>query len=154
MIVESEPEGEENEKSQNTRQTTSNNPQESKSPDHTAARGTCKTVGKQPGTRRSSANINYKQKSVNSDAWTASQDASASPASDMTMHSTGSHSPTAQADIFWDPHDDIPDSASSIADTPGLSDDIRFFLGYHTQHITHTHYMMKSVAAPSSLAKI
>ncbi|EFR05282.1 hypothetical protein MGYG_08293 [Nannizzia gypsea CBS 118893] len=146
VIAESEPEGEENEKDQNASRITSKNPQEAKSPDHTAERRTSNTVRKKLGTRRS-ANTSHQQKSVNSDTWATSQDASVSPASDVTAHSTGSHSPTAHADTFWDPHDDIPDSASSIADTPSLSDDVKFFLGYHTQHITHTHYMMKSVAA-------
>ncbi|GBF66794.1 hypothetical protein TMEN_9515 [Trichophyton mentagrophytes] len=146
VIAESEPEGGEAEKGQNTGQATPSSSQGAKSPDHTGVRHPGKTTRKSPGTRRST-NTSNKQKSVNSEVWTISQDTSASPASDMTVHSTGSHSSTAHADICWDQPDDTPDSASSVADTPGLSDDIKFFLRYHTQHITHTHYMMKSVAA-------
>lgn len=134
------------EKGQSTGQGTLSSSQGAKSPDNTGVRHTGKTKTKSTGTRRST-NTSHKQKSVNSEVWTTSQDTSASPASDMTVHSTGSHSPPAHADIYWDQFDDTLDLASSIADTPGLSDDIKFFLRYHTQHITHSHYMMKSVAA-------
>ncbi|KAF3480821.1 uncharacterized protein GIQ15_06168 [Arthroderma uncinatum] len=145
-IAESESEGDE--KHQDTaRIPSSDHSQSGKSPEQKTARYPGHGTRRNTASRRSQQ-IARKHNALNSEAKiTTGQDTSASPASDMTAHSTGSHSPMANADASVDPSVGTPDSASSVADTSNCSDEVRFFLGYHTQHITHSHYMMKSIAA-------
>ncbi|KAM5451811.1 hypothetical protein MaudCBS49596_003639 [Microsporum audouinii] len=146
-IAESESEGDGDEKKRSAAQVPSScHSQDGKSSGQRSIQRLSQTTKKKNTTRQPNR-VNNNPATVNIDAKMAAQDTSASPASDMTAHSTGSHSPNSHVDISWDVSGGTPDSASSIADTPGFSDDIQFFLRYHTQHITHSHYMMKSISA-------
>ena len=71
---------------------------------------------------------------------------SGTPSSALTGKSADSQSPTEISQAAYFSLNSLPQVVADIPGTATLSEDVRFFLAYHHDHVTYNHYFLKQAA--------